>query len=82
MALQMMDISARNEVLAMFPDLNNGLGKDAVARIYGETARAFAPKGDVKSILEAAREGRVQDRAVVRNYDGWNAIEWPQHAQH
>lgn len=78
----MMDISARNEVLAMFPDLNNGLGKDAVARIYGETARAFAPKGDVKSILEATREGRVQDRAGVRNYDGWNAIEWPQHAQH
>ena len=53
MALEMMDATARNEVFAMLPGLTKALDKEAVSRIYGPTAREFARKQEISSILDA-----------------------------
>ncbi|WP_138933543.1 Hint domain-containing protein [Roseovarius arcticus] len=54
MGLKMMDLDVRDEIFALFPELSTDLTRDAISSIYGQTARCFVPKRDIKDCLNFA----------------------------
>ena len=52
MGLKMMDIDVRDEIFALFPELATDLTRAAVSSIYGQTARGFIAKCDIKGCID------------------------------
>lgn len=75
MALKMMSVSAREGVFAIWPNLRTASDRDAVARIYGSTARPFLLNREVAAAMstDEAASRLLRARSIAPNVQAISA---------